>query len=35
MSRMEHFLEGTQGVDEPVSKRTVKLCGGVPIVMLP
>lgn len=30
-----HFLEGTQRLEEPVSKTTLNGCPGVPIVMSP
>ena len=30
-----HFLEGTQRLEEPVSKKMLKSCGGVPIVIGP
>ena len=34
-SSREHFLDGIQRLDEPVSKITVNVCGGVPMVMSP
>ena len=33
--RNEHFDDGTHKLDEPVSKRTLNSCGGVPIEIFP
>ena len=35
LSLGEHLEEGTQRLEEPVSKMTVNSWDGVPIVMLP
>lgn len=32
---LEQYTEGTQRLDEPVSKMTVKFCGGEPMEMVP
>lgn len=34
-SRSGHFTDGIQRFDEPVSKITLKFCGGVPIEISP
>jgi len=35
MLKMQHFLEGIQRLEEPVSKSTLNFCGGVPIEISP
>ena len=35
MLNVAHDLEGTHRLEEPVSKRTLKFCAGVPIEMGP
>ena len=35
ISKREHCLDGTHRLEEPVSKMTVKVCGGVPMVISP
>jgi len=32
---MGHLLDGTHRLEEPVSKITLKFCGGEPIEMIP
>lgn len=34
-SKKEQWTEGTHRLEDPVSNRTVKFCGGVPMLITP